>query len=297
MKRLDLLRSGAVVGLATAASPLCAHAATGQADVPISPLVPPSGGVNVAFLLSHGAVMIDFTGPWEVFQDADVVGRAQPAFNLYTVAETIKPVTVSGGAKIVPQYALVDAPKPNVVVVPAQSAPTTAIKHWLVATARHADLVMSVCTGALVLAQVGLLDGQAATTHHSAFTTLPMDYPNVTLVRGVRFVDNGRIATSAGLSAGIDLALHVVARYYGKAAAQLTAYDMEYQSNHWLDAGNATYARPPVAHAGHVICAVCWMEIDATSARVLSYGGQKYYFCMPAHERIFAASPQRFIGA
>jgi transcriptional regulator GlxA family with amidase domain/YHS domain-containing protein len=297
MKRLDLLRQGATLGLVAAASPLRAQAATREGDVPISPLVPPRDGVNVAFLLSDGAVMIDFTGPWEVFQDADVVGRAQPAFNLYTVAETVKPVTVSGGAKIVPQYALAAAPNPNVVVVPAQSAPTAAIKQWLLATARQADLIMSVCTGALVLAQAGLLDGLAVTTHHSAFTILPMNYPSVTLVRGVRFVDNGRIATSAGLSAGIDLALHVVARYYGKAAAQLTAYGMEYQSNHWLDAGNATYAKPPVARTGHVICPVCWMEIDAKSAQVLSYRGQKYYFCMPAHERLFADSPQRFISA
>lgn len=297
MKRLDLLKRSAMLGL-VAAAPLSARSATGHGGaVPISPLVPPKDGVNVAFLLSDGAVMIDFAGPWEVFHDADVVDRTQPAFNVYTVAERVDPVTFSGGAKIVPQYALAAAPKPNVVVVPAQSPPTAAIKQWLRATARQADLVMSVCTGAMVLAEAGLLDGHTATTHHSAFATLPMSYPNVTIVRGVRFVDNGRIATSAGLSAGIDLALHVVARYYGKSAARLTAYDMEYQSNHWLDAGNALYATAPVAQAGHTICAVCWMEIDAKRAPVLSYRGKKYYFCSPAHERVFAASPQRFISA
>jgi transcriptional regulator GlxA family with amidase domain/YHS domain-containing protein len=264
---------------------------------PISPLVPPAGGVNVAFLLSDGAVVIDFAGPWEVFQSADVVGRTQPAFNLYIVAETNEPVTVSGGARIVPQYALNAAPTPNVVVVPAQAAPTAAVKRWLVATAKHADLVMSVCTGALVLAEAGLLDGLRVTTHHSAFATLPLSYPKVTVVRGVRFVDNGRIATSAGLSAGIDLALHVVARYYGAAAAQQTAYDMEYQSNHWLDAENAAYRKPPLPQPGTEICAVCWMEISSKSSLVLSYRGKKYHFCMPAHERIFVAAPQRFIGA
>jgi transcriptional regulator GlxA family with amidase domain len=265
--------------------------------VSVSPLVPPADGVDVAFLLSGGTVMIDFAGPWEVFQDADVVGRTQPAFKLYTVAETTAPLTVSAGAKVVPQYALSDAPPPNVVVVPAQAPPTAAVKRWLVAMAQQADLIMSVCTGALVLAEAGLLDGLTATTHHSAFATLPMQYPKVTVVRGVRFVDHGRIATSAGLSAGIDLALHVVARYYGRMAAQQTAYDMEYQSDRWLNADNATYSKAPTPQPGTVICAVCWMAVAPNAALVMSYGGKQYHFCMPEHERVFAAAPQRFIGA
>ncbi len=297
MNRSDLLRQGAALGLITAALPHAAKAAPASGDVPISPLEPPNGGVNAAFLISDGTVMIDFAGPWEVFQDTNVLGRTTPAFNLYSVAETVKPVALSGGATVVPQYTLANAPAPNVVVVPAQSDPTPAIKQWLVATARRADVVMSVCTGALVLAQAGLLDGKTVTTHHSAFGTLTMTYPNVTIARGVRFVDEGRIATSAGLSAGIDLALHVVARYYGKTAARLTAYDMEYQSTHWLDAGNAAYLKPPVAKAGYAFCAVCWMQVDPTTSPVLSYRGKKYHFCMPEHERIFAASPERFINA
>jgi transcriptional regulator GlxA family with amidase domain len=297
MNRSDLLRQAAVLSLVTAALPHTAEAATASKDVPVAPLAPPHAGVNVAFLISDGTVMIDFAGPWEVFQDANVLGRTTPAFNLYTVAEAIKPVSFSGGATVVPQYTLADAPAPNVVVVPAQADPTAAVKQWLVVMTQRADLVMSVCTGALVLAQAGLLDGKTVTTHHSAFGTLSMMYPGVKVERGVRFVDNGRIATSAGLSAGIDLALHVVARYYGKTAAQLTAYDMEYQSTHWLDAGNFAYAKPPVARDGYAFCAVCWMQVDPKSSPKLSYKGKKYYFCMPAHERVFAASPQRFINA
>lgn len=297
MNRSDLLRHGAALGLVAAALPQAAKAATASNDVPIAPLVPPHGGVNVAFLISDGTVMIDFAGPWEVFQDANVLGRSTPAFNLYTVAEVVKPIAFSGGATVVPQHTLDNAPPPDVVVVPAQADPTTAIKQWLVATAQRADLVMSICTGALVLAQAGLLAGKTVTTHHSAFGTLPMAYPNVKVERGVRFVDNGRIATSAGLSAGIDLALHVVARYYGKTVARLTAYDMEYQSVHWLDAGNAAYVKPPIAKDGYAFCEVCWMQVDPKSSPVLSYKGKKYYFCMPVHERVFAASPERFIYA
>ena len=297
MKRSELLQHAATAGFVTAALPLTARAAVPKGEAQISPLVPPASGVNVAFLLSDGAVMIDWAGPWEVFQDADVVGRTQPAFNLYTVAESTAPIVVSGGAKIVPQYSFATVPAPNVVVVPAQAVPTAAVKEWLVATARTADLVMSVCTGAMVLAEAGLLDGLTVTTHHSAFTTLPMKYPNVAVAHGVRFVDNGRIATSAGLSAGIDLALHVVARYYGKASAQQTAYDMEYLSNHWLDAENVAYRKRPTPQPGQEVCPVCWMTIAAANAVVFTYRGTKYYFCMPAHEQAFAAAPERFVNS
>ena len=298
MKRLDLLKQTATLGLLAAGAPSSARAASAKGEVPIARLNPPQDGVPVAFLLSEGAVVIDFSGPWEVFQDADVIGRTSPAFNLYTVAEGATPLTVSGGMTVVPQYTFANAPVPKVVVVPAQSDPTAAVKQWLVNAARTADLVMSVCTGAFVLAQAGLLDGLTVTTHHSGFATIAMHYPNVTLTRGVRFTDNGRIATSAGLSAGIDLALHVVARYYGKQAAQQTAYDMEYLSAHWLDADNALYGKPPrVAHAGDAICPVCWMEVDPKSAPLVTYRGVKYYCCIPEHARLFASYPAHFLSA
>lgn len=297
MKRSELIQQAATIGLVAAALPMKSSAATEAREATVLPLTAPKDGATVAFLLSDGAVMIDFAGPWEVFHDADVVGRTQPAFNLYTVAETTRPVTMSGGAAIVPKYAFADAPAPNVVVVPAQPHATDSMKRWLVATAQRADLVMSVCQGARILAQAGLLDGHRATAHHSGLTALAMNYPNVTVVRGVRFVDNGRIATSAGLSAGIDLALHVVARYYGKDAARMTAYDMEYLGTSWRDANNAAYLKPPVARAGDAICPVCWMEVDPKTAVAFSYRGTKYYFCMPEHEQLFASAPQRFVNA
>jgi transcriptional regulator GlxA family with amidase domain/YHS domain-containing protein len=292
-----LLSGAATLGVLVAGLPTNAVASSLEADVPVLPLVPPDDGVPVAFLLSNGAVMIDFAGPWEVFQDAHVTGRSQPAFNLYTVAETAKPIVMSGGATLVPQFELASAPAPKLVVVPAQSDPTPAVKSWLVSAAGRADLVMSVCTGALVLAQAGLLDGLTVTSHHSAFGTLALAYPSVTVKRGVRFVDDGRIATSAGLSAGIDLALHVVARYYGKPAALQTAYDMEYQSTSWLDGNNQAYKMPPAARAGYATCPVCWMEIDPKDSPTMAYAGVRYYFCSPAHEQAFATNPARFLSA
>jgi putative intracellular protease/amidase/YHS domain-containing protein len=296
MKRSALLSQAAALGLVGATASLKVEASTTPAESPIAPLAIPPDGVPVAFLLADGAVPIDFAGPWEVFMDARVVGRTQPPFSLYTVAEATAPVT-AGGLNIVPNYALANAPAPKVIVVPAQSGPSASVKQWLSAAARNVDLIMSVCTGALILAEAGLLDGHRATTHHSALTTLAMHYPNVSVIRGVRFVDNGSVATSAGLSAGIDLALHVVARYCGKETARLTAYDMEYQSDSWMTANNVAYLKAPIAQAGDAICPVCWMEVDPKRSPTLSYKEGTYYFCMLEHEKVFATAPERFVTA
>ncbi len=240
--------------------------------------------------------MIDFAGPWEVFQDVNVPERTQPAFVPYTVAETTHAITVSDGMRVVPQFDFESAPLPKVVVVPAQSDPTPATTKWLRAVARTADVMMSVCTGAFVLAKAGLLDGHGATTHHGSLVRLAMEYPNVTVHRGARFVDNGRIATAAGLSAGIDLALHIAARYYGEETATKTAYYMEYLSNSWLNENsNTAYKAPPRPRAGLALCTVCWMDVDTKSSPSSLYRGTRYYFCMPQHKQLFDAAPQRFL--
>jgi transcriptional regulator GlxA family with amidase domain len=296
MKRAELLQSGAALAAICAGVPSQAQASPAS-RTRISRLTAPATGVPVAFLLSDGAVLIDFAGPWEVFQDANVPGRMQPAFIPYTVAETAQPITASDGMKIVPQYDLKSAPPPKLVVVPAQSPPSPATITWLKTVADSADVMMSVCTGAFVLAKAGLLDGHRATTHHSSLVRLAMEYPGVTVRRGARFVDDGRIATSAGLSAGIDLALHIVARYFGDDSAHQTAYDMEYQSQSWRDENsNVAYKNPPQPRTGFANCAVCWMEIDPKTSPSSLYRGSHYYFCMPAHKALFDASPQRFLN-
>lgn len=296
MKRAELIHAAAALTAVTAGIPVRGLASTPK-TTRISPLTPPAGGVPVAFLISDGAVMIDFAGPWEVFQDADVPGRTQPAFLPYTVAETTAPLTFSGGARVVPQYDFSHAPAPKLVVVPAQSDPSPATKQWLNDAARSGDVIMSVCTGAFVLAKTGLLDGHAATTHHSSLARLAMEYPNVTVRRGARFVDAGRIATSAGLSAGIDLALHMVARYYGEDPARQTAFDMEYQSRAWQNEdSNAAYRNPPAPSPGFALCEVCWMQVDPKTAPSSVYRGKRYYFCMPEHKKLFDAAPQRILN-
>ncbi|HET9393652.1 MAG TPA: DJ-1/PfpI family protein [Candidatus Rubrimentiphilum sp.] len=295
MNRAELLQSGAA--FAALSSGLSARNSGSARRTPLSPLTAPATGVPVAFLLSDGAVLIDFAGPWEVFQDANVPGRTQPAFVPYTVAESTRPISTSDGMQIVPRYDFTNAPPPKLVVIPAQSAPSGATLQWLKRVARSADTVMSVCTGAFVLAKTGLLDGHHATTHHASLTRLAMQYPAIMVRRGARFVDEGRIATAAGLSSGIDLALHMVARYFGEDAAHQTAYYMEYQSESWRDGNsNAAYSKPPAPRAGFALCPICWMEVDPKTGLSSQYRGKRYYFCLPEHKQMFDSEPQRFLN-
>jgi transcriptional regulator GlxA family with amidase domain len=202
-------------------------------------LTPPAhGDINVAVLLSDGATIIDFCGPWEVFQDVAIGGsHASPdhrmPFRLYTVAENRDPVRASGGMRIVPQHTFEDAPTPRVVVIPAQSGRSAATLDWVRRSYESADITLSVCTGAFLLAATGLLKGGAATTHHDFYDRFAAQFPDVELRRGLRFVEHGKLMTAGGLSSGIDAALRIVERYFGREVAQQTARYMEYQGTGW----------------------------------------------------------------
>jgi transcriptional regulator GlxA family with amidase domain len=189
---------------------------------------PANGKIRVAFALTDGATMIDFAGPWEVFQDVHM-----DPFELYTVGESRKPIRTSGGMSVVPDYTFADAPVPNIVVVGAQRG-SPGLVPWLRSLNGKSDVIMSVCTGAFKLAEAGLLDGKSATTHHDFYDNFEKRFPKVKLVRGTRFVQSGpAIFTAGGLTSGIDLALHILERYFGRETAQMTADYMEYQSEGW----------------------------------------------------------------
>lgn len=264
-----------------------------------NPLTPPGKDpIPVAFLISDNAVVIDFCGPWEVFQDVNVPSRQDVPFRLYTVSETKKPIRTSGGMQIIPDYTIADAPAPKVIVIPAQSPPSPAVLDWIRKSSKTTDVTMSVCTGAFVLAKTGLLDGKSATTYHGAFGRFTMTFPNIELKRGARFVENGNLATAGGLSSGIDLALRVVERYYGREVAQKTAYDMEYQGQGWMNPdSNNVYAAMPVSTAEHPLCVVCAMDVDPKVAQKSEYKGATYYFCSDDHKKTFDAAPERFVAA
>jgi transcriptional regulator GlxA family with amidase domain len=230
MERRRVLKGGAALAAASVLP-----AAPEQAA---SRLVPPARGrISVAFVVSDDATVIDFTGPWEVFQDCPAEVRApeddgQPPFRLFTVAARADTVRVTGGMQVVPDFTVEDAPAPHVIVVPAhRSSPR--LLDWIAKASASADLTMSVCTGAFALARAGLLKGRPATTHHLFLDRLAREFPDVEVRRGRRFVETGRIATAGGLTSGIDLALRVVERYFGRPAAQATADYMEYQGTGW----------------------------------------------------------------
>ena len=302
VNRRDLLNSVARFGLAAALAlfviaQLSASVARAETAT-TNPLKPPAkGDIPVAFLISDGAVIIDFCGPWEVFRDVMVSGGDHP-FRLYTVSEKAAPIQAGGGMKIVPDYTLANAPAPKVIVIPAQSEPSAAMLEWIRKSSKTTDVTMSVCTGAFVLAKTGLLSGKSATTFHAAFNSFAMEFPDIKLKRGARFVEDGNLASAGGLSSGIDLALRVVERYYGRDVAQKTAYNMEYQGQGWMNAdSNQVYAAAPVSTAEHPLCPVCGMDVDPKTDPKSVYKGTTYYFCSDDDKKTFDAAPDKFVAA
>jgi transcriptional regulator GlxA family with amidase domain len=230
VNRRRFLAASAVT--AGAAVPVTAWALTrgdSQAALPARPLRIPSGGsIRTAFAIGPGVNVIDTAGPWEVFCDTAIYGGGGQ-FDLYTVAATTDPVEGNSGLRITPRYAYEHAPQPHVVVVPAHDA-TDETLAWLRHVSPKSQLIMSVCTGAFVLADTGLLDGKTATTHHQFYDDFESTFPEVELVRGPRFVEHEKLATAGGLTSGIDLALRVVERYLGKNGAETTARYLEYRA-------------------------------------------------------------------
>ena len=311
MKRRDFIRSSAALGVLTAL-PSCAReskvtqaasepAAASERPLSISnPLQAPAhGNIPVAFVISRGTVMIDFAGPWEVFNNVMIPSRGssmedQMPFQTYAVAETMKPVSM-GGLKVLPHYTFANAPAPKVVVIPAQGGANKAMFEWIVRVTKVTDVTMSVCTGAFVLASTGLLNGKPATTHHSSYRSFEMQFPQVKVQRGVRFVEDGNLASSGGLSSGIDLALHVVDRYFGRKVATETAYDLEYQGQGWLNPNtNAVYLQTAVSTDEHPLCPICQMEVDPKTAPKSAYKGKNYYFCSGDHKATFDKAPDKW---
>ena len=202
-------------------------------------LTPPERGrIPVAFVLGPSATMIDFAGPWEVFQDVMIPERGashaeQMPFELFTVAEKPDTLRVTGGMQVTPDYTIANAPQPRVIVIPAHRG-SPRVVDWIRAASAGADLTLSVCTGAFHLARTGLLKGRTATTHHQFLEAFAAEFPDVSVKRGVRFVEHEKVATAGGLSSGIDLALRVVERYFGRPVAERTAAYMEYDGRRWV---------------------------------------------------------------
>ena len=224
---------------------------------------------NVAIIVHDNVELLDFAGPGEVF--AAAAGRR--AFRVYTVAETDRPIRSQRFLTIAPQFTLTNCPKPDIVVIPGGDtnlllrSPT--IMAWVRATAKDAEVMFSVCTGAFVLADAGLLDGLEATTHASSMPGLK-EYSRIKVRENRRVIDNGKIVTSAGVSAGIDGALHLVSRLCGLETAKATAKYMEYRWEPEPASPTTNASIPPDVSAAHLWFAGSWSEAEKAYKKILS---------------------------
>lgn len=189
---------------------------------------------NVGIYLFEGMELLDFAGPYEVFT---MVNQGDPStFNVYTVSENQPEVRSFNGLVAKADYTFNNSPHADILVIPGGINPSEQlanerVSNWIKEQSNHAEIILSVCTGTLLLAKAGLLKGLSATTHHMAYDLLVELAPDTNIEKGKRFIDNGKIITSAGVSAGIDSSLYVVSRLLGTEVAIQASRTMEYVSN------------------------------------------------------------------
>jgi transcriptional regulator GlxA family with amidase domain len=192
---------------------------------------------SVGIYLFDDVEVLDFAGPFEVFSTASrVKSRLEPdatrPFEVFTVADIIRTITARGGLKVNPHFDILSHPPLDVLVIPGgivtSEMKRAAILDWIVQTASTVTITASVCTGAFLLAQAGLLAGKQATTHWEDIADLRAMFPDIQVKTGIRWVDMGQVVTSAGISAGIDMSLHLVARLESNDLAVKTARQMEF---------------------------------------------------------------------
>lgn len=181
--------------------------------------------LNVAILIYHHAQVLDYAGPYDIFS------AANKNFNVYTVAENREEIITMPNLTIKPEYDFNSAPKPDILVIPGGMwhVVNEKTKEWIKAEAQTADKLLSICTGAFILAEMGLLDGLEATTHSAGLDQLESNYPNISKVhRGIRFFDNGKIITSAGVTAGMDASFYLVGEILGQDWLEAVKTNLEY---------------------------------------------------------------------
>jgi transcriptional regulator GlxA family with amidase domain len=192
---------------------------------------------RVGILLFPNIEVLDFAGPYEVFTvvrlNEDKRREEVSPFDVKLIAATAHPVTTSAGMRVIPDCTIDDAPPLDVLVVPGGWGVRTEIAnewliHWIRETSKQAETVAAVCTGSMLLGQAGVLDRHRATTHWRSIDWMRESFPTVQVEQDQHVVEDGKILTSAGISAGIDLALRIVARYLGERKALETAHHMEY---------------------------------------------------------------------
>jgi len=192
---------------------------------------------TVGILIFPDVEVLDFCGPFEVFSVARLNEERrreeQGPFQVLLIAETMETVVATGGLRVHPDHTLDAAPRLDVLVVPGGWGTRAALHDrrlldWIASRGRTVETLTSVCTGSMLLGQAGLLDGRRATTHWRSLGWMREMFPTVTVEEALHVVEDGNVLTSAGISAGIDMALRVVTRYFGEAVGRATARNMEY---------------------------------------------------------------------
>ena len=193
--------------------------------------------ISVGIFLYNEIEVLDFAGPFEVFSTASRVSSrisedSENLFNVFTVAEDQKSILARGGLKITPTHSISNHPEINLLIIPGgivtDELEKNHIVSWILNTSNSADITGSVCTGAFLLAKAGLLKSKRATTHWEDIDDLISMLPDIKIKKNVRWVDEGKIVTAAGISAGIDMSLHLVSRMANNKLALLTAKQMEF---------------------------------------------------------------------
>jgi transcriptional regulator GlxA family with amidase domain len=197
----------------------------------------PETPLSVAIFVFPEVEVLDFAGPYEVFTTASRVFQSEepsaPApFTVFTVSREAGTIRARAGLVVLPDYTFANHPAIDLLIVPggivSAECKIPAVTEWIRRTAGTAKLTASVCTGAFLLARAGLLEGRRATTHWADLEELRAAFPSLTVLEQGRWVDEGSVVTSAGISAGIDMSLHLVERLAGRELALKTARRMEF---------------------------------------------------------------------
>lgn len=191
---------------------------------------------NVAVLIYDNVELMDFCGPYDIFSIANKMS-SEKHFNIYTVSENAGPIMTQNGLSVNSEYSINNCPKTDILIVPGGQGSRKEMKNdnllnWIKNIYLETELILSVCTGALILANCKLLNGMYAATHHNAVELLKECAPEAKIVSDKRFVDNGKIILSAGVSSGIDMSLYVVGKLLGEALVLKIKENMEYD---WKD--------------------------------------------------------------
>lgn len=187
---------------------------------------------SVGIFLFNEVEVLDFAGPFEVFSVTEA--DEKKPFTVYTVSQNGEMITARNGLKVKPDYSIEDLPPVDILIIPGgkgvreNEVKNDIIINWVRQQMKEVKLMTSICTGALLLAKAGLLENLKATTHCASIQTFKKDFPNVEVMENVKFVDEGHIITSAGISAGINMSFYIVKNLLGVEVAEETAKSMEY---------------------------------------------------------------------